>query len=87
MLLLGIALLIWLVIGLGFGLPRACERYREEIAKYPILYRESPGAVKAEAMIDEAITLTGWMLLGLLAAVAFVAWRLVDMYLSETRRR
>ena len=42
---------------------------------------------KAEAMIDAAITLTGWMLLGLLAAVAFVAWRLVDMYLSETRRR
>jgi hypothetical protein len=86
-LILGIALAIWLAIGFGFGLPRARQRYLEEIAKYPVHYRESPGAVKREAMIDAGITLTRWMLLGLLSALAFIVWRVWEMHLADTRRR
>ena len=87
MLLLGVALLIWFGIGLGFGLPKARRTYLKEIAKYPTLYRERPGAVKREAMVDAGITLTGWMMLGLLAGVAFIAWRFLEMYFSEAKKR
>ena len=85
LLLLAIALVIWLVIGFGFGL-RARQKYHHEISSYPMHYRQNPRAVKFDAFVDASITLLGWMTLGLLAAVAFVAWRAWEMYLAETKR-
>jgi len=76
---------IWLLIGALFGIPRARARYRATLAKYPNLIQTEPMATRLEALTDAALEFLKWTLLGLISAVSYVAWLLLELAIANRK--
>ncbi len=67
------------------GWPRARDRYYKTTRKYPALLETEPISIKREALIDAIIELLKWMFLGLLSAISYVAWVILELAIANEK--
>lgn len=76
---------IWLLIGALFGMPRARARYRATLAKYRNLVQAEPTATRLEAFTDAVLEFLKWTLLGVISAISYVAWLLLELAIANRK--
>jgi len=80
-----VILIVWFLVGALFGWPRARAKYYKTIRKYPTLIESESFSTKTEALIDAIIEFLKWMFLGLLSAIAYVAWLILALAIANEK--
>lgn len=76
---------IWCLIGMLFGIPRARARYKMEIADAKKFKAELNWQDQGGALFEATLEQLKWTLLGIFSSISYIAWILLELALSNRK--